>query len=98
LVKDEITSMVMAGTHHFKAILEESYNQDMAETIYEACRLHNSGSINESDLSDSQGAVSSYVGDIYNRLQGCTPMTDIVDARALSCSGTTFSTNSRRTA
>jgi hypothetical protein len=64
--------MVVAGTQHFKAILDENHNQDTAEAIYEACRLYNSGSINESDLSDGLGATSSYVSDICNRLQGHT--------------------------
>lgn len=71
-VKDQITSMVMAGTRHFKANLEQNNNSDTAEAIYEACRLYNSGSLNKSDLSDGLGATASYVSDICNRLQGHT--------------------------
>jgi hypothetical protein len=64
--------MVMAGTKHFKANLEQVGDQDTASTIYRALRLYNSGSINESNLSDGKGATPSYVSDIANRLQGRT--------------------------
>ncbi|MCJ1246775.1 hypothetical protein MMC30_003984 [Trapelia coarctata] len=66
----QITSMVVAGTKHYKANLQQLDNKDTAETIYKALRLYNSGSINESNLSDGKGATDSYVSDIANRLQG----------------------------
>jgi hypothetical protein len=37
--------MVVAGTKHFKANLEQTGNQDSAESIYQALRLYNSGSM-----------------------------------------------------
>jgi hypothetical protein len=43
--------MVTAGTKHFKGNLEQVGNQDSAQSIYEALRLYNSGSINY-DVSD----------------------------------------------
>ena len=64
--------MVMAGTKHYKANLEQLDNADTATTIYRALRLYNSGSINEANLSDGKGATDSYVSDIANRLQGHT--------------------------
>ena len=64
--------MVNAGTNHFKANLKQLDNADTASTIYRALRLYNSGSINESNLSDGKGATPSYVSDIANRLQGKT--------------------------
>jgi Mn-dependent DtxR family transcriptional regulator len=64
--------MVMAGTKHFKGNLQQLDDKDTAETIYRALRLYNSGSINESNLSDGMGATPSYVSDIANRLQGRT--------------------------
>jgi hypothetical protein len=64
--------MVVAGTNHFKANLQQLDDQDTASTIYRALRLYNSGSINENDLSDGVGATPSYVSDIANRLQGRT--------------------------
>ena len=64
--------MVIAGTKHYKANLEQLDDQDTATTIYRALRLYNSGSINESNLSDGQGATPNYVSDIANRLQGRT--------------------------
>jgi hypothetical protein len=44
--------MVIAGTKHFKAKLEQTGNQDSAHSIYQALRLYNSGSIN-ANVSDS---------------------------------------------
>jgi hypothetical protein len=38
--------MVIACTKHFKAELEQTGNQDSAQSIYQALRLYNSGSIN----------------------------------------------------
>lgn len=38
--------MVMAGTKHFKANLIQTGNQDSAQSIYQALRLYNSGSMN----------------------------------------------------
>ena len=64
--------MVTAGTKHFKGDLEQLDNADTASTIYRALRLYNSGKINESNLSDGQGATPEYVSDIANRLQGRT--------------------------
>lgn len=64
--------MVQAGTKHFKGNLQQVGNQDTASDIYRALRLYNSGSINESNLSDGKGATPSYVSDIANRLQGRT--------------------------
>jgi hypothetical protein len=64
--------MVMAGTRHYKANLQQLDDADTATTIYRALRLYNSGSINEANLSDGVGATDSYVSDIANRLQGLT--------------------------
>jgi hypothetical protein len=64
--------MVMAGTQHFKGNLEQCGDADDASTIYRALRLYNSGSIDEDNLSDGEGATDSYVSDIANRLQGLT--------------------------
>lgn len=62
--------MVLAGTKHFKANLQQLDDKDTASTIYRALRLYNSGSINENNLSDGKGATDSYVSDLANRLQG----------------------------
>ena len=72
MAQDQIDSMVLAGTKHFKANLQQLDDQDTASTIYRALRLYNSGSINEGNLSDGKGATPSYVSDIANRLQGRT--------------------------
>jgi len=72
LSQAEISSMVEAGTKHFKGNLQQAGNQDTAECIYEALRIYNSGSVNKNDLSDGRGATPSYVSDIANRLQGHT--------------------------
>lgn len=64
--------MVQAGTKHYKANMQQLDNADTASTIYRALRLYNSGSINESNLSDGKGATPNYVSDIANRLQGRT--------------------------
>jgi hypothetical protein len=71
-LQDQIASMVMAGTKHYKGNLEQLDNRDTASTIYRALRLYNSGFIDESNLSDGKGATDSYVSDIANRLQGRT--------------------------
>ncbi|KAI4244629.1 MAG: hypothetical protein LQ352_006743, partial [Teloschistes flavicans] len=55
----QISSMVQAGTKHYKGNLEQLDNADTASTIYRALRLYNSGSINESNLSDGKGATPS---------------------------------------
>ncbi|KAL1853891.1 hypothetical protein VTK73DRAFT_8877 [Phialemonium thermophilum] len=70
LSQDDITSMVRAGTLHFKENLKQFGNADTAECIYKALRVYNSGSINENDLSDGCGATPDYVSDIANRLLG----------------------------
>ena len=62
--------MVNAGTQHYKGNLEQQGNADDAPTIYEALRLYNSGSLDESNLSNGLGATDSYVSDIANRLIG----------------------------
>jgi hypothetical protein len=72
LTQDQITSMVVAGTKHFKQNLVQVGNQDTADNIYRALRLYNSGSVNNNNLSDPMGATASYVSDIANRLQGRT--------------------------
>ena len=69
-LQDQITAMVKAGTEHFKANLEQLDNQDTASTIYRALRLYNSGSLDDSNLSNGLGATESYVSDVANRLQG----------------------------
>jgi len=66
----QISSMVQAGTKHFKANLKQLDDQDTAATISKVLRLYNSGSFNEGNLSDGKGATDSYVSDIANRLQG----------------------------
>ncbi|OTB06475.1 hypothetical protein M426DRAFT_20925 [Hypoxylon sp. CI-4A] len=68
----QITSMVRAGTQHFKQNLQANGNQDTAECIYKALREYNSGSVNPGDLSDGRGATPSYVSDVANRLLGRT--------------------------
>ncbi|KAK9413778.1 putative Transglycosylase SLT domain-containing protein [Seiridium unicorne] len=73
LSQDQITSMVRAGTNHFKANLKEFGNADNADTIYKALRAYNSGSVNPDNLSDGRGATPSYVSDVANRLLGRTP-------------------------
>ncbi|KAL8660065.1 MAG: hypothetical protein Q9202_006831 [Teloschistes flavicans] len=72
LSQAQISAMVQAGTKHYKGNLEQLDNADTASTIYRALRLYNSGSIDESNLSDGKGATPSYVSDIANRLQGRT--------------------------
>ncbi|KAI0124798.1 hypothetical protein BJ170DRAFT_696371 [Xylariales sp. AK1849] len=72
LSQEQITSMVRAGTNHYKANLKEFGDHDTAECIYEALRSYNSGSCNPNDLSDGRGATPSYVSDIANRLLGHT--------------------------
>ncbi|KAJ7807106.1 hypothetical protein B0H13DRAFT_2484238 [Mycena leptocephala] len=72
LSQDQITSMVVAGTNHFKENLKEFGNADTADCIYKALRSYNSGSVNADDLSDGRGATASYVSDIANRLLGQT--------------------------
>lgn len=62
--------MVLAGTKHYKGNLESLDNQDTASTVYRALRLYNSGSLDDSNLSNGLGATDSYVSDIANRLQG----------------------------
>ncbi|KAL8946979.1 MAG: hypothetical protein Q9222_006690 [Ikaeria aurantiellina] len=72
LSQADISSMVNAGTKHYKGNLQQVGNQDTADNIYRALRLYNSGSINEGNLSDGKGATPEYVSDIANRLQGRT--------------------------
>ncbi|KAI0161067.1 hypothetical protein GGR52DRAFT_576475 [Hypoxylon sp. FL1284] len=72
LSQDQITSMVRAGTNHFKQNIQDQGNADTAECIYKALREYNSGSVNPNDLSDGRGATPSYVSDIANRLLGRT--------------------------
>ncbi|KAI4201433.1 MAG: hypothetical protein LQ350_003271 [Teloschistes chrysophthalmus] len=72
LSQAQISSMVQAGTKHYKGNLQQLDNADTASTIYRALRLYNSGSIDESNLSDGKGATPEYVSDIANRLQGRT--------------------------
>ncbi|KAG4435098.1 hypothetical protein IFR05_009407 [Cadophora sp. M221] len=73
LSQEQISSMIQAGTNHFKANLQELDDQDTASTIYRALRLYNSGSLNDDNLSDGKGATDSYVSDLANRLQGRLP-------------------------
>ncbi|KXX78201.1 hypothetical protein MMYC01_205068 [Madurella mycetomatis] len=73
LSQDQITSMVRAGTNHFKQNLIQFGNADNADTIYKALRAYNSGSVDASNLSNGLGATDSYVSDIANRLLGRTP-------------------------
>jgi hypothetical protein len=49
--------MVLAGTKHFKGNLEQTGNQDSAQSIYQALRLYNSGSMNVNvSVSSSQSS------------------------------------------
>jgi hypothetical protein len=64
--------MVVAGTNHYKANLQQVGNADSAQDIYQALRLYNSGSLDANNLSNGLGATDSYVSDIANRLQGKT--------------------------
>jgi soluble lytic murein transglycosylase-like protein len=73
LSQDQITSMVRAGTQHFKQNLQQFGDADTADTIYKALRAYNSGSVNASNLSDGLGATASYVSDVANRLCGRLP-------------------------
>ncbi|KAH7313026.1 hypothetical protein BKA65DRAFT_150686 [Rhexocercosporidium sp. MPI-PUGE-AT-0058] len=73
LSQDQISSMIQAGTKHFKDNLNELDGKDTASTIYRALRLYNSGELNDDDLSDGKGATDSYVSDLANRLQGRLP-------------------------
>ncbi|KAF2876133.1 hypothetical protein BDV95DRAFT_535586 [Massariosphaeria phaeospora] len=70
LSQDQINGMVNSGTQHFKGNLQQEGNADDARTIYSALRLYNSGSIDDSNLSNGLGATDSYVSDIANRLTG----------------------------
>ncbi|KAI0593464.1 hypothetical protein F4775DRAFT_577842 [Biscogniauxia sp. FL1348] len=72
LSQDQITSMVSAGTQHFKQNLKDFGDADTADCIYKALREYNSGSVNPDNLSDGRGATASYVSDIANRLLGRT--------------------------
>lgn len=72
LSQDQITSMVTAGTNHFKQNLKDFGDADTADCIYKALREYNSGSVNPDNLSDGRGATASYVSDIANRLLGRT--------------------------
>jgi hypothetical protein len=72
-MQEQISSMVQAGTKHYKANLEQVGNKDDPQSIYEACRLYNSGKVNPKNLNDTEGAgVPDYVSDIANRLMGRT--------------------------
>ncbi|KAK4224193.1 hypothetical protein QBC38DRAFT_423973 [Podospora fimiseda] len=75
LSQAQISSMVDAGTRHFKQNLINHGNADNADTIYKALREYNSGSVNASNLSiaPNGAGVDSYVSDIANRLLGRTP-------------------------
>jgi len=53
-IQDQITSMIMAGTKHFKANLVQVGDKDNEECIYKALRLYNSGSMNEGNLSNGK--------------------------------------------
>ncbi|KAH8879968.1 hypothetical protein GQ53DRAFT_670902 [Thozetella sp. PMI_491] len=68
LSQANITSMVRAGTNHFKANMKEHGNTDTADCIYKALRSYNSGSCSSNNLSDGRGATPAYVSDIANRL------------------------------
>jgi len=70
LTQAQITSMVRAGTNHYKANLKEFGDGYNADTIYKALRAYNSGSVNPNNLSDGRGATPSYVSDVANRLLG----------------------------
>ncbi|KAJ0108981.1 hypothetical protein J7T55_005529 [Diaporthe amygdali] len=70
LSQDEITSMVVGGTQHYKANLQNWGDKLSPESIYPALREYNSGSVNPNDLSDGRGATAAYVSDISQRLQG----------------------------
>ncbi|KAL9114594.1 MAG: hypothetical protein Q9227_001272 [Pyrenula ochraceoflavens] len=71
LTQHEITSMVEAGTKHFKGNLNQiGGDHDSAEHIYWALRLYNSGRLDKSNLSNGLGATDSYVSDVANRLTG----------------------------
>ncbi|KAI1470311.1 uncharacterized protein F4812DRAFT_260582 [Daldinia caldariorum] len=72
LSQEQITSMVRAGTNHFKQNLRSFGDADTADCIYKALREYNSGSVNQADLSDGKGATPSYVSDVANRLLGRT--------------------------
>lgn len=70
MVQSDTSAMVNAGTQHYKANLVQEGNADDAPTIYRAARLYNSGSLDDSNLSNGLGATDSYVSDIANRLIG----------------------------
>jgi len=52
--------MVVAGTNHFKANLEQTGNQDSAESIYQALRLYNSGTM-DPNVSHHQPPLQAHV-------------------------------------
>ncbi|KAK7987251.1 hypothetical protein PG988_002239 [Apiospora saccharicola] len=70
LSQDQISAMVNGGTTHFKANLEDRGNNWNEQSIYEALREYNSGSVDASNLSNGLGATDSYVSDISQRLTG----------------------------
>lgn len=71
-MQDQIETMISCGTKHFATNFQSQGGQNTADTIYQALREYNSGSVDKSDLSTApNGAgVSSYVSDIAQRLQG----------------------------
>lgn len=70
MAQNEITSMIIGGTQHYKRDLVTEGNKWSAESIYPALRRYNSGNVNHDNLSDGLGATGPYVSDLAQRLQG----------------------------
>lgn len=70
LSQDQINEMINGGTQHYKGNLEDFGDLLATSSIYPALREYNSGSVDESNLSNGLGATDSYVSDISQRLQG----------------------------
>jgi len=68
--QESITSMITAGTAHFRNNLSQYGSADDVDAIYTALRVYNSGVVDPTNLSNGLGATDSYVSDIANRLCG----------------------------
>jgi hypothetical protein len=79
----EIHAMIEQGTagtkkgDGLKQVLAKakSHGSSQSQDTYIAARLYNSGSADYQDLNNAEGATTSYVNDIANRLRGWTTAT-----------------------
>jgi hypothetical protein len=66
LIKGKSNYFLGHGWH--EASLEQLHNAVAATILYDALPLYNLGSINESNLSDGEGATNRYTSEIADRL------------------------------